>query len=153
MTWRGCTVEEEYAKILSHGLLFQEVEIHWGPAVYEENDSFRDVNWWMRDHIIEWCRKKPYYKEYMEELDAAEAQAAAAGGDDEAESTFDVDTEIANLENRVTNLEAKRERMIAKKGKDGASSSKAGSSRKKNKRVDLFGLVVELFSLRCLVWL
>ena len=141
MTWRGCTVEEEYTKILSHGLLFQEVEIHWGPAVYEENDSFRDVNWWMRDHIIEWCRKKPYYKEYMEELDAAEAKAAAeaqavaAGGDDEAESTLDVDTTFANLENRVTNLEATyayfHERMIAKKGKDGASSSKAGNSRKK----------------------
>ena len=141
MTWRGCTVEEEYSKILSHGLLFQEVEIHWGPAVYEENDSFRDVNWWMRDHIIEWCRKKPYYKEYMEELDAAEAQAAAqaqaaaAGGDDEAESTFDVNSEIANLQNRVTNLEATyaylQERKIAKKGKDGASSSKAGSSRRK----------------------
>ena len=162
MTWRGCTVEEEYSKILSHELLFNEVMLHWGHAVYEEYGSFEDVEPWMRDKIIEWCRKKPYYKEYMEELDAAEAQAAAqaqaaaAGGDDEAESTFDVDTEIANLENRVTNLEAKRERMIAKKGKDGASSSKAGSSRKKNKRVvsfDLFGLVVELFSLSCFVWL
>ena len=140
MTWRGCTVEEEYSKILSHELLFNEVEIHWGWAVYEENDSFRDVNPWMRDKIIEWCRKQPYYREYMEELDAAEAQAAAAeaqtavvGGDDEAESTFDVDTELTNLGNRITNVEATFayiKEMRARKGKDGASSSKAGSSRK-----------------------
>ena len=150
MTWRGCTVEEEYSKILSHELLFNEVMLHWGHAVYEEYGSFKDAEPWMRDRIIEWCRKKSYYKEYMEELDAAEAQAAAAeaeaaaaaaeaqtagvGGDDEVEITFDVDAELTNLGNRITNVEATFayiKEMRARKGKDGASSSKAGSSRKK----------------------
>ena len=147
MTWFGYTAEEEYSKILSHEFLFNQVEIHWGWSVYEENDSFRDVNPWMRDNIIEWCRKQPHYREYIEEVAAAEAEraaeaqadaearAAAAGGDDEAESRLDVDTTFANLENRVTDLEATyaylQERMRARKGKDGASSSKAGSSRKK----------------------
>ena len=138
MTWRGCTVEEEYSKILSHELLFNEVMLTFGHAVYEEYGSFKNVEPWMRDKIIEWCRKKPYYKEYMDELDAAEAQAAAeaqvvaVGGDDEAESTLE--TKLDNLGNRITNLEATFahiKEMRARKGKDGASSSKAGSSRKK----------------------
>jgi hypothetical protein len=67
-------------------------------------------------------RRKPYYREYLEELDAAEAQAVAVGGDDEAESTLDLDTEFGNLENRVTNLKARFARIKkirARKGKDG----------------------------------
>lgn len=99
----------------------------FGHAVYEEYGSFKDVEPWMRDKIIEWCRKKSYYKEYMDELDAAEAQAAA-----EAESMLE--TKLDNMGNRVTNLEAMFahiKEMRARKGKDGASSSKAGSSRKK----------------------
>lgn len=70
----------------------------------------------------------------MEELDAAEAQAAAVGGKDEAESTFDVNTGIDNLENRITGLEATfayLKEMRTRRGRDGASSSKAGGSRKK----------------------
>ena len=132
MTWRGCTVEEEYSKILSHELLFNEVMLTFGHAVYEEYGDFKDAEPWMRDKIIEWCRKKPYYKEYMDELDAAEAQVVAVGGDDEAESTLE--TKLDNLGNRITNLEATFahiKEMRARKGKDGASSSKAGSSRKK----------------------
>jgi hypothetical protein len=102
----------------------------------------------MRDKIIEWCRKKSYYKEYMDELDAAEAQAAAeaqvvaVGGDDEAESTLE--TKLDNMGNRVTNLEAMFahiKEVRARKGKDGASSSKAGSIRKKK--------INELFRLIC----
>ena len=93
----------------------------------------------------------------MEELDvveaqtvaaAAEAQTTAVGGNDEAESTFDVDSELTNLENRITNVEATFayiKEMRARKGKDGASSSKAGSSRKKNKWV----VSSELFPLIC----
>lgn len=145
MTWRGCTVEEEYSKILSHELLFNEVMLTFGHAVYEEYGSFKDVEPWMRDKIIEWCRKKSYYKEYMDELDAAEAQAAA-----EAESMLE--TKLDNMGNRVTNLEATFahiKEMRARKGKDGASSSKAGSSRKKNKRVVSFDLFFWLSS--CLV--
>jgi hypothetical protein len=57
-------------------------------------------------------RKKSYYREYLEELDAAEnqraaeAQAAAVGGEDEAESTFDINTGIDNLENKITGRDA-----------------------------------------------
>jgi hypothetical protein len=156
MTWRGCTVEEEYSKILSHELLFNEVMLTFGHAVYEEYGSFKDAEPWMRDKIIEWCRKKSYHKEYMEELDAAKAQAAAEaqvvalGGDDEAESTLE--TKLDNMGNRVTNLEATFahiKEMRARKGKDGASSSKAGSSHKKNKWVVSFDLFFWLSS--CLV--
>ena len=124
---------------MSHELLFNEVMLHWGHAVYEEYGSFQEAEPWMRDRIIEWCRKKWYYKEYMEELDAAEAQAAAAaqvGGDDKAESTLE--TKLDNLGNRITNLEATFayiKEMRARRGKDGASSSNAGNSRKKKRVV------------------
>jgi hypothetical protein len=131
MTWRGCTVEEEYSKILSHELLFNEVMLTFGHAVYEEYGSFKDVEPWMRDKIIEWCRKKSYYKEYMDELDAAEAESM-------------LETKLDNMGNRVTNLEATFahiKEMRARKGKDGASSSKAGSSRKKKKIIGLFRLI------------
>jgi hypothetical protein len=76
----------------------------------------------------------------LEEVDvveaqrAAEAQAAAVGGEDEAESTFDVNAGIDNLKNRITGLEATfahLKEMRARKGRDGASSRKAGGSRKK----------------------
>jgi uncharacterized small protein (DUF1192 family) len=95
----------------------------------------------------------------LEELDAAEAQRAAVGGEDEAESTFVINTGIDNLENRITFLEATfahLKEMRARKGNDGASSSKAISSiKQKNKRVvvsfDLFRLVVALFSSSCFV--
>jgi hypothetical protein len=85
-------------------------------------------------------RKKSYYREYLEEVDtaeaqrAAEAQAAAVGGEDEAESTFDEAAVVDNLENRITSLEATfayLKEMRARKGRGGASSSKAGVSRKK----------------------
>lgn len=68
----------------------------------------------------------------MEEVDAAEAQSAAVGGDNVAETTLG--PEFHNLEERIINLEAKYayiKEMRARMGKDGASSSKAGSSRKK----------------------
>jgi hypothetical protein len=96
----------------------------------------------------------------LEELDAAEAQraaeaqAAAVGGEDEAESTFDEAAAVDNLENRITCLEATfayLKEMRARKGRDGVSSSKAGGSRKK-KVNGLFHLVVELLSLSCFVW-
>ena len=160
MTWFGYTVEEEYSKILSHELLFNEVELTLGFAVYEEYGSFRDVEPWMRDKIIEWCRKKSYYREYIEEVaaaaeaqDAVEAQAAAVGGDDEAESTLE--TYVDNLENRITNLEAtfaNIKEMRARKGKDGASSSKSRSSRKKTIN-ELFRLICLVWLLSCIVWL
>ena len=144
----GLTPEQEWSKALSHELLYNEIILHWGWEIFNEYGSYENCAPWQRDKILEWLRRKPYYREYLEELDAAEAQraaeaqAAAVGGDDEAESTLDLNTEFGNLENRVTNLEATFARikeMRARKGKDGASSSKAGSSRKKNKRVVSFG--------------
>ena len=131
--------------------MYNKIINHWGVEIFDEYGSYANCAPWQRDRILVWLRKKPYYIEYLEELDAAEAQAAAA---------VEAENRITNLENKITDLEATfahLKEMRARKGKDGASSSKAGSSRKKNKRVivsiDLFRLVVALFSLSCFVWL
>ena len=134
----GLTPEQEWSKALSHSLLFNEIILNWSWDFYNEDSSYNDCASWKRDEILEWLRRKPYYRQYLEEVDAdeaqrvAEAQGAAVGGDDGAETTLG--PEFANLEERITNVEATFayiQEMRAKKGKDGASSSKTGSSRKK----------------------
>jgi hypothetical protein len=162
----GLTPEQEWSKALSHELLYNEIINHWGWEICDEYGSYANCAPFQRDRILEWLRRKPYYREYLEEMDAAhahaqaaaaaaEAQAAAVGSDDEAESTFDVKKHADNLENRITYLEATfahLKEMRARKGRYGASSSKAEGSRKKKVNW-LFRLVVELFSLSCFVWL
>ena len=147
----GLTPEQEWAKALSHSRLFNEIILNWSWDWFNEDGSYNDCAPWKRDEILEWLRRKPHYKQCLEEVDAAEAQrvaeaqAAAVGGDDGSETTLG--PEIVNLEERITNLEATFayiKEMRARKGKDGASSSKAGSSRKK---------INGLFRLICLVWL
>jgi hypothetical protein len=68
---------------------------HWGWEIFDEYGSYANCAPWQRDRILVWLRKKPYYREYLEELNAAEAQAAAVGGEDEAESR------ITDLENKI----------------------------------------------------
>jgi hypothetical protein len=144
----GLTPEQEWSKVLSHELLYNEIINHWGVEIFDKYGSYANCAPWQRDRILVWLRKKSYYREYLEEVDAAkaqhaaEAQVAAVGGEDEAESTFDEAAAVDNLENRITGLEATfayLKEMRARKGRDGASSSKAGGSRKKSKRVVSFG--------------
>lgn len=72
----------------------------------------------MRDQILEWLKKKRYYREML---------------NGEAESTLS--TKLDDLGNRIANLEVLFEQFIkqknARKGKGGASSSKVESSSKK----------------------
>ena len=74
----GLTPEQEWAKALSHELLYNEITNHWGWEIFDEYGSYANCSSWQRDQILLWLRKKPYYREYLEELDATEAQAAAA---------------------------------------------------------------------------
>ena len=119
---------------------YNEIINLWSWEIFYEYGSYANYAPWQRDRILVWLRKKSYYREYLEEVDtaeaqrAAEAQAAAVGGEDEAESTFDEAAAVDNLENRITSLEATfayLKEMRARKGRGGASSSKAGGSRKK----------------------
>lgn len=115
----GLTPEQEWSKSSSHELRYNEIINHWGWEIFDEYGSYVNCAPFQRDQILEWLRRKPYYREYLEEMDAAYAQAAAAdaqaaaeaqaatvGSDDEAESTFDVKKHVDNLENRITYLEA-----------------------------------------------
>lgn len=70
------TPEEEWSKILSHDLLYNKVILKYGWEIFVEYGSYANCAPWMRDRILAWLRKKLYYRDYLEELDAPEAQAA-----------------------------------------------------------------------------
>ena len=129
----GYTPEEEWSKVLSLEGLFNEVLTTYGYEIYDEYGSYKNISPWMRDQILEWLRKKPYYREMLD------AQADDVGG----ESTLE--TKIDDLGNRITNLEAMFEHFIKQrktmKGKDGAGSSKVGSSSKKKNEWAMFVMV------------
>lgn len=84
----GLTPEQEWSKALSHELLYNEIINHQGIEIFDEYGSYANCAAWQRDKILEWLKRKPHYREYLEELDAAEAQpvveaqTAAIGGDD-----------------------------------------------------------------------
>jgi hypothetical protein len=103
LTMDGLTPEQEWSKALSHELLYNEIINHWGVEIFDEYGSYANCAPWQRDRILVWLRKKSYYREYLEEVDVVEAQradeaeAAAVGGEDEAESTFDEAAAVDNL--------------------------------------------------------
>jgi Xaa-Pro aminopeptidase len=128
----GLTPEQEWAKALSHELLYTEIINHWGCEIFYEYGSYANCAPWQRDRILVWLRKKPYYIEYLEKLDAVEAQAAAEAQvvavEAQAAAVVEAESRITDLENKITYLEATfahLKEMRARKGKDGASSSKA----------------------------
>lgn len=142
------TPEKEWSLVLSSIYLFTRVLDTYGSEIYDEYGSYKNIDPFMRDRILEWLRKERFYRVY---LDSEATSALWNGGanlleaeamweqfvkkrkeKDEAEkSPFDYTFDDAG--NRVTNLEALFEQFVKqRKGKDGAGSSRAGSSRENN---------------------
>ena len=65
----GLTPKEEWSKVLSHELLYNEVILEYGWEIFDEYGSYANCAPWMRE-ILAWLRKKSYYREYLKELDA-----------------------------------------------------------------------------------
>lgn len=57
-------------KVLLNLPLFDEVLNTYGNEIISEYGSYKNISPWMRDVILKWLRKKPYYRQMLADADS-----------------------------------------------------------------------------------